>query len=73
MKIELLTKPDCDNSTLMYGRLLEFLDPREFDVVDLTRLPSGDLRRGYYAPTLLLGGADLLGAVPRTDPSIDPT
>lgn len=73
MRIEFLTKPDCNNSTVMHGRLLTLLDPMEYAVVDLLELPPDDPRRGYDTPTLLLDGEDPFGAVPRTDLNVGPT
>ncbi len=72
MRIEYLTKPQCEPSVAMHPRVVEAVGAEGFEVVDLTRLPSGDVRRGYDTPTLLVDGADLFGLVPRTDLAAPP-
>jgi hypothetical protein len=73
MKVEFLTKPDCEPSELMHPRVTEALGPVGFATVDVTALPPDDARRGYDTPTVLVDGADAFGSVPRADLSAPPS
>ncbi len=72
MRIEFLTKPDCEASEAMYPRVVEVLGADGFVAVDITQLSLDDGRRGYDTPTLWVDGADLFGLVPRTDLAAPP-
>jgi hypothetical protein len=72
MKIEYLTKPNCEPSEAMYPRLVEVLGAEGFETVDLTQLHVDDVRRGYDTPTLLVDGVDPFRSVPRTDLTVPP-
>lgn len=73
MKIEFLTKPNCEPSQVMHRRMFEVLSENEFATIDVLRLPADDVRRGYDTPTLLVDGVDVFGSVPRSDLSIPPS
>ena len=65
LHLELLVFDGCPNSPKMRANLLAALKsqglPTQFDTVDLCKLPKGDPRLGYGAPTILLNGVDLFG------------
>lgn len=73
MRIEFLTKRNCAPSEEMHLLMLEALGAEGFTSVDLTELPSGDVRRGYDTPTLLVDGRDVFGSVPREDLTVPPS
>lgn len=73
MRVEYLTKPDCEPSELMLPRMIAALRPDEFETVDVTSLPADDPRRGYDTPTILVDGTDPFGFVPRTDLGAKPS
>lgn len=66
--VTLLGFPGCPNTPELAGRLEEALRIARLDLpvehIDLTTLPDSDPRRGYGAPTVLVGGRDLLGHPP---------
>lgn len=64
-KIELLMFDGCPNSPKMKANLQVAMKSlhltQKIKVVDILKLPAGDVRKGYGAPTVLLGGKDLFG------------
>jgi hypothetical protein len=73
VRIEFLTKQNCAPSAEMHLLMIEALGAEGFNAVDLTELPSDDVRRGYDTPTLLVDGVDVFGSVPRDDLSVPPS
>ena len=64
MRIEVLGFPDCPNTAPFRDRVAaaaELVGGFEVVAIDQETLPAGDPRRGYPAPTALLGGRDLFG------------
>lgn len=66
--ITLLGFPGCPNTPELAQRLDEALRIARIDTpatpVDLAALPESDTRRGYAAPTILVGDRDLFGQPP---------
>ncbi len=64
-KIELLMFDGCPNSPKRKANLQTAMKAlgltRQFKVVDILKLPDGDVRKGYGAPSVLLAGRDLFG------------
>ena len=65
IRLTLLVFQGCPNSPKMQHNLDEALKklkfPARYEIVDLFRLPKGDPRTGYAAPTILINGKDLFG------------
>lgn len=61
--MQLLTRAGCTRTALMHSRLSSALATLgltvDVEMVDLDALPSGDERRGYGTPTILVTGRDL--------------
>jgi hypothetical protein len=60
VRIELLGFEGCPHTPEFRARLRAA--GVAFTEVDITALPAGDPRRGWPAPTVLVGGSDLMGA-----------
>lgn len=61
--LSVLTRAGCTRTPLLQARLVKALArlgaEEPVEVVDLDDLPSGDARRGYGTPTILVAGRDL--------------
>ena len=68
LRFSLLVFESCPNSPAMKANLGSALKAlhlkREVTVIDIMKLPSGDRRRDYGAPTVLVDGKDLFGKQP---------
>lgn len=66
--VELLGFAGCPNTPAMRARLVDALKRSGYESrvtdVDLEALAPDDPRRGYAAPTILVGSVDLFGAEP---------
>jgi|GEM_PF-1959405 len=60
-RIELLGFPACPLTPRLRANLSRALGGAAFTEVDQELLPSGDPRRGWPAPTILVDGRDLFG------------
>src|SRR5947209_2648021 len=64
-RIELLMFDGCPNSPIMKANLLAAMHALHITtrptVVDILKLPAGDVRKGYGAPSVLVNGKDLFG------------
>lgn len=74
MNIELLGFRNCPNTPAMRRNLQAALksvgDGLTFDDINQETLPTGDLRRGWPTPTVLVNGVDLFGMTAPNSPSM---
>lgn len=72
--VTLLGFEGCPLTPLMRSRVEAAIEDLSLDaqlvVIDQNELEADDLRRGYPAPTLLVGGRDLYGMQPPTSPAM---
>ena len=71
-----LTRDGCVNTPDMVNSLDEALNalhwPKDYQYIDIGKLPKTDIRTGYPTPTLLWKGKDLLGMPVLTPPLPEP-
>ncbi len=71
-----LTRDGCVNTPDMVNNLDDALNalhwPKDYQYIDIGKLPKTDIRTGYPTPTLLWKGKDLLGMPVPTPPLPEP-
>ena len=71
-----LTRDGCVNTPDMVNNLDDALNalhwPKDYQYIDIGKLPKTDIRTGYPTPTLLWKGKDLFGMPVPTPPLPEP-